>query len=99
MEFPCDMVTTVPERIEESEVAQTRAWEVVRSAELAAQGHLLHLWWPPVAPGEWRTLGLRDADDEPTLQRLVATMPLHVWMTVQVTPLQPHPNDPRPPTG
>jgi muconolactone delta-isomerase len=52
MEFPCDMVTTVPERIEESEVAQTRAWEAVRSAELAAQGHLLRLWRPPVAPGE-----------------------------------------------
>jgi muconolactone D-isomerase len=47
-----------------------------------------------VRPGEWRTLGLWNAEDESELQELLASMPLHVWMTVEVTPLMPHPNDP-----
>jgi muconolactone D-isomerase len=26
--------------------------------------------------------------------RVLASLPLHVWMTVEIIPLQPHPNDP-----
>jgi muconolactone D-isomerase len=44
--------------------------------------------------GEWRTLGLWSADDERQLQEILASMPLHIWMTVEVTPLTPHPSDP-----
>lgn len=71
-----------------------RRREAVRAEELAAQGHLLRLWKPPLIPGEWRTLGLFAADDENELQSVLASMPLHVWMTVTVTPLTPHPSDP-----
>jgi muconolactone D-isomerase len=45
-------------------------------------------------PGEWRTLGLFSADNEQQLQGILTSLPLHVWMTVTVTPLTPHPNDP-----
>ena len=91
MEFLTDMRTHVPSGTPEAVVDDTKAREAVRSGELAAEGHLLRLWKPPVEPGEWRTLGLWS---ERQLQGILATMPLHVWMTVEVTPLVPHPSDP-----
>ena len=94
MEFLANMTTHVPDGTPESEVEDTQAREAVRASELAAQGHLLRLWKPPVRPGEWRTIGLWRADDEEELQALLITLPLHVWMNVEVTPLAAHPNDP-----
>jgi muconolactone D-isomerase len=94
MEFLTDMVTNIPAGTPEETIEDTKRREAVRAKELAAQGHLLRLWKPPLIPGEWRTLGLFAADDENELQAVLASMPLHVWMTVTVTPLTPHPNDP-----
>ncbi|HEY2062300.1 muconolactone Delta-isomerase family protein [Amycolatopsis sp. NBC_01480] len=94
MEFLVDMVTTVPEGITAETVADTKRREAERAAELAAQGRLLRLWKPPEAPGEWRTLGLYDAADEDELQQVLASMPLHKWMAVTITPFTPHPSDP-----
>jgi muconolactone D-isomerase len=94
VEFLTTMITNVPEGTHEAEVNATKLREIARSRELAAQGHLLRLWKPPVRTGEWKTLGLWMADDEAQLQGLLASMPLHIWMTVEVTPLTPHPNDP-----
>jgi muconolactone delta-isomerase len=61
---------------------------------LAVEGHLLRLWRPPLQPGEWRTLGLFEAGDEEELEKVLASMPLRVWRTDDVTPLSLHPNDP-----
>jgi muconolactone D-isomerase len=94
MEFLADMRTYVPDGTPDSEVRDTQAREAVRASELAAQGHLLRLWKPPVEPGEWRTIGLWRADGERELQEILVTLPLHVWMKVDVTPLASHPNDP-----
>lgn len=94
MEFLTTMITHVPEGTREAEVDSMKLREAAHSQELATQGHLLRLWKPPVVPGEWKTLGLWRADGEAQLQGLLATMPLHVWMTVEVIPLTPHPNDP-----
>jgi muconolactone D-isomerase len=99
VEFLAEMKTHVPEGTPESEVDETKRREAIRAAELAREGHLLRLWKPPVRPGEWRTLGLWSADDEEQLQGILATLPLHVWMTVELTPLAIHPNDPGPSTG
>jgi muconolactone D-isomerase len=88
------MTTHVPEGTSTEAVEDTRTREAARSRELAAQGHLLRLWRPPLKPGEWRTLGLFAADDEGQLQEVLASMPLHVWRTDEVTPLSTHPNDP-----
>ena len=99
MEFLADMVTRVPANTSALEVDGTKDREAIRASELAAQGHLIRLWKPPVQEGEWRTLGLWRADDVKQLQGLLATLPLHVWMKVRVTPLLPHPNDPGPFTG
>jgi muconolactone delta-isomerase len=94
MEFLVDMVTTVPDGTTDAEVDAMRSREAARSRELAAQGHLLRLWRPPLEPGQWRTWGLFQAADASELQRVLSSMPLHVWRHDTVTPLSPHPSDP-----
>jgi muconolactone D-isomerase len=94
MEFLTTLITNVPDGTADATVEDTRSREAVRAAELAERGHLLRLWRPPVGPGEWRTLGLWRAGSETELKGILATLPLHKWMTVEITPLNPHPNDP-----
>jgi muconolactone D-isomerase len=94
MEFLVTMTTHVPDGTPEQSVADIRTREAARSAQLAAQGHLLRLWRPPLQPGEWRTLGLFRAADAAELEDVLASMPLRVWRTDDVVPLSPHPNDP-----
>ncbi|WP_329048988.1 muconolactone Delta-isomerase family protein [Amycolatopsis sp. NBC_01488] len=94
MEFLVDMTTTVPPGTSDETVADTRRRESARSKELAAQGHLLRLWKPPEGPGEWRTIGLFAAAGEAELRQVLESMPLHAWMAVAVTPVEPHPSDP-----
>ena len=97
MEYLVTMTTRVPDGTPEQAVTDIRTREAARSRELAAQGHLLRLWRPPLRPGEWRTLGHFAAADDGELEKVLASMPLRVWRTDQVTPLSPHPNDPVPP--
>jgi muconolactone D-isomerase len=94
MEYLVTMTTQVPDGASEQAVEDIRTREASRSSELAAQGHLLRLWRPPLRPGEWRTLGLFAADDDGQLEEVLASMPLRIWRTDEVTPLSPHPNDP-----
>jgi muconolactone delta-isomerase len=94
MEYLVTMTTQVPEGTPDEAVGQIRAREAGRSRELAAQHHLLRLWRPPLRPGEWRTLGLFAAADDAQLEEILASMPLRVWRTDEVTPLGAHPNDP-----
>jgi muconolactone delta-isomerase len=75
-------------------VNEVRAREAAHTRELAARGYVLRLWRPPLAPGEWRTLGLFAAADAAELERVLASMPLRVWRSDEVTELTPHPNDP-----
>src|SRR5476649_2808684 len=94
MEYLVTMTTLVPEGTAEETVQEIRSREAARSRELAAEGHLLRLWRPPLRPGEWRTLGLFSAADAVELEDVLASMPLRVWRTDQVVPLSAHPNDP-----
>jgi muconolactone delta-isomerase len=94
MEYLVTMTSHVPEGTSEAAVQDMRTREAARSRELAAQGCLLRLWRPPLQTGEWRTLGLFVATDGVELETVLASMPLRVWRTDEVTPLSPHPNDP-----
>ncbi len=94
MEYLVTMTTRVPEGTPDHEVADVRAREAAHSSELAVQGHLLRLWRPPLGPGQWRSLGLFAAADDAQLEQVLASMPLRVWRTDEVTALSPHPNDP-----
>jgi muconolactone delta-isomerase len=94
MEYLVTMTTHVPDGTPDQEVTDVRAREAAHSRELAAQGHLLRLWRPPLRPGEWRSLGLFAAAGDGQLEQALAAMPLRVWRTDEVTPLALHPNDP-----
>ena len=94
MEYLVTMTTHVPDGTPDQAVDEVRAREAAHSRELAAAGHLLRLWRPPLRPGEWRSLGLFAAADGGQLEEVLASMPLRVWRTDEVTPLAPHPNDP-----
>jgi muconolactone delta-isomerase len=94
MEYLVMMTTHVPDGTPDGTVADIRNREGARSRELAAEGHLLRLWRPPLRPGEWRTFGLFASADRDQLEDVLASMPLRVWRTDEVTELSPHPNDP-----
>jgi len=94
MEYLVTMITHVPDGTSRKVISDVRAREAARSHELAASGHLLRLWRPPLQQGEWRTLGLFAAADDGRLEKVLVSMPLRVWRTDEVTPLGPHPNDP-----
>lgn len=91
MEFLTEITTNVPEGTDPAEVDQRRAAESVRARELTAQGHMVRLWRPV---GEMRSIGIWRAADEAEIRAVLATLPLHSWMTITVTPLVSHPNDP-----
>jgi muconolactone D-isomerase len=94
MEYLVVMTTHVPDGTPDEAVEDIRTREAARSRELAHDGHLVRLWRPPLQPGEWRTLGLFAADDNAELETVLASMPLHIWRTDEITPLSAHPNDP-----
>ena len=96
MDYLVTMTTQVPDGTPDQAVDDVRAREAAHSRDLAAQGHLRRLWRPPLRPGEWRTLGLFAAADGDELEQVLASMPLRVWRTDEVTPLGPHVNDPEP---
>ncbi|MER7702431.1 muconolactone Delta-isomerase family protein [Kitasatospora sp. NPDC097605] len=91
-EFLVEITTTVPEGTTPEEVDRRRAAEAARARELAAAGHLTRLWRPV---GEARSIGIwRAADEDELHEKILGTLPLRPWMTITVTALEPHPNDP-----
>ena len=96
MEFLVTMTTHVPDGTATDTVDEVRTREAKHSRELVREGHLLRLWRPPLQPGEWRTLGLFAAADGDVLEEALASMPLRIWRSDEVTPLSAHPNDPMP---
>ncbi|MFD3925453.1 muconolactone Delta-isomerase family protein [Streptomyces sp. NPDC058614] len=94
MEYLVTMTTRVPGGTPAHDVENVRAREAAHTRDLAAQGRVLRLWRPPLEPGEWRSIGLFAADDADGVERTLASMPLRVWRTDEVTTLGPHPDDP-----
>lgn len=94
MEYLVTMTTHVPDGTSAETVDDVRAREAARSAQLVDGGHLVRLWRPPLHPGQWRSIGLFAASDDAALKEVLASMPLHVWRTDEITPLSAHPNDP-----
>jgi muconolactone delta-isomerase len=97
MEFLVEFVVEVPKATADAEIHEREAAEARAAAKLVADGHLVRLWKPPMAPGETRILGLYRAADDAELRALLEALPLYDWMTLTITPLAPHPNDPAKP--
>jgi muconolactone delta-isomerase len=90
-EFLTTFIVTVPQGTPAEEVSVTEAREADRAHELAAEGHLERLWR---LPGEGHALGLWRAADAEDMRAIVESLPQYDWMSVQTTPLTPHPSDP-----
>jgi muconolactone D-isomerase len=91
-EFLVEITTSVPEGTDPAEVDRRRNAEAVRAKDLIATGHLVRLWRPV---GELRSIGLWRAADETELhEKVLGTLPLRPWMSLVVTPIESHPNDP-----
>jgi muconolactone delta-isomerase len=69
MQYLVTMTTHVPDGMPDQAVDKVRAREAACSRELAAAGHLVRLWRPPLRPGEWRSLGLFAAADDGQLEQ------------------------------
>ena len=95
MEFLVEFELTVPDGTPDCEVEERVRAEAAASAKLAREGHLQRLWRPPAGPGQRKAVGLYRADSQVQLGELLGALPLSRWMHVIVTPLAPHPNDPK----
>jgi muconolactone delta-isomerase len=89
-EFLVAFTLAVPPGTADQTVQDTRAREAQAAHGLARQGHLRRLWTRP----DGRALGLYQARDAARMQAILETLPLAPWMTVDTTPLSPHPSDP-----
>jgi muconolactone D-isomerase len=94
MEFLVEFDVHVPDGARAMEVQVRNSGEAAAAARLVEEGHLVRLWKLPAASGETKALGVYRADSEAQLAGLLGALPLYDWMTVTVTPLETHPNDP-----
>jgi muconolactone delta-isomerase len=94
MEFLVEFEITVPEGTAETDVeARTRA-EATAAQALVEEGHLLRVWKLAAPDARGSVLSLYRADSRAQLDGLLEALPLYEWMHIQITPLEPHPNDP-----
>src|SRR5690349_19234075 len=94
MEFLVEFAVEVPAGTSEAEVKDRERAEAAAAAKLAHEGHLLRVWKRPLPSGETHVLGLYRAESETELDGLLSALPIYAWMTVTVTRLERHPNDP-----
>ena len=94
MDFLVEFKVDVPAGTPETEVKDRERAEAVAATKLADEGHLLRVWKRPLSTGETNALGLYRAESETELDGLLRALPLYEWMTVTVTGLERHPNDP-----
>lgn len=90
MEFLVEFEIRVPNGTPASEVENRQLAEAAAAATLVDAGHLARVW----RLRNDKVLGLYRAASERELDELLRALPLYEWMTVDVTPLEPHPNDP-----
>jgi muconolactone delta-isomerase len=94
VEFLTAFTIAIPPGTPAAAVDDTLAREAQRVRELAERDELLRLWALSAEDGRPRALGLWRARSQAELQGLLESLPLNPWMSVETTPLSPHPNDP-----
>jgi muconolactone D-isomerase len=90
MEFLFKFEAPVPDGTPEAEVKDRKNAAASASAMLG-QGRLVRPWRPAATSGN--AVGVYRADSPPQLDSLLGALPLHDWLQVTVTPLEPRPID------
>lgn len=94
MEFLVQFEIAVPPETPEIEVEARNKAEAMAAAALVEQGHLLRVWKVAGPNEQGSVLGLYRAESRAQLDGLLEALPLHAWMQIKITALEPHPNDP-----
>lgn len=94
MEFLVEFEIAIPEGAAQTEVEARERAEAMAAAALVEKGHLVRVWKLSARDGRGSVLGLYRATSRAQLDGLLEALPLHEWMRMRVTPLEPHPNDP-----
>jgi muconolactone D-isomerase len=94
VEFLVEFEVNIPDGTPQSEVQDREHAEAAAAAKLVDEGHLARVWKAHVAPGEPKILGLYRADSQAELDALLGALPLYEWMSISITSLEQHPNDP-----
>ena len=88
MEFLVRLEVTVPDSLGQDEWSALLASEAEEGRRRLAAGVLLRIWR---IPGAFANYSLYQATDATELHELLASLPLHRWMTAEVTALARHP--------
>jgi muconolactone delta-isomerase len=102
VEFLVRFEINVPEGTAEADATNREHAEAAAAAKLASEGRLVRVWNRSLATGGTEVLGLYRADSTSQLEGWLSALPLSEWMTITITPLEAHPNDPgavRPSSG
>ena len=94
MEFLVEFDVHVPPETPASEVERRVTAEALAADALTEHGILIRLWRLAGQPGTNKAIGVYSAPSEALLSDLLERLPLHDWMQITVTGLEPHPNDP-----
>ena len=94
MEFLVEFEIEVPAGTPETEVRIARGRRRLPRRSWWMKAISCGVWKRPLSSGETSVLGLYRAESEAELDGLLSALPLYEWMTVTVTGLEPHPNDP-----
>lgn len=88
------MFLMVPSDAPREDVDQTTARQSLRIRELARHGNVVRMWALPAAADGPAALALWRARDPGELMAELESLPLAEWMTIEISPLSPHRDDP-----
>ena len=91
MEFLVHITIALPSGMPSDERQALYAAESARAASLAKAGRLVRLWRIPGRTANW---GLWNATDATELHDALTSLPMWLYMDIEVMPLAAHPNDP-----
>jgi muconolactone D-isomerase len=89
MLFHVTMDVAIPRDLDPDVRADTVAREKAYAQDLQRQGKWVHIWR---VVGKYSNVSVFDVESTDELHRLLWDLPLFPYMTVQVTPLCPHPS-------
>ena len=90
MLFAVRMQVALPRDLDPEVVADTLAREKAYSQDLQRRGKWPHIWR---VVGQYSNLSIFDVADNAELHEILWNLPLFPFMTIDVTPLAPHPSD------